>query len=1131
MSKNILKSHMLKEMERSFHLTEARELASGRKKPGKFGGPIPANYKPRPAGPMPKKTKFLQEIEPKDGVEQQNQPPRKKKKKQKSKGAPASISAEINKPTVKAQSAQTLSKGPTKQEKKSQTSPKNKTIKRPLDSSKDESGGPKKKQKKVAVTTKGKAPLKNKKSEARINGKGPVPIPKSSINGRKGASTPANPGMVVPIALASIELSESEDDDQNEEVLNGNCDLKELIQDDSGDGVSDLFKDPQIFKASKRDKGVVINLAAPFKDYEVVNANQLQPKSSGIVKKISVFEEALLSDGGTIESDDEDGSSEESEVSFFQEDSHADGCTEESDDEDGSDGWEERKVSLFEGNSLCEESEDEDWSPSENGSSDDMETDSEDSGSDGWEERKVSLFEGNSLCEESEDEDWSPSENESSDDMETDSEDSESEESYNEESFDSETFDFSLYNSDLDSTFEPEEDSLNEDSGSYDDSCSENSIDSLPPHLKPEPLIIEEIFDDEVTGNIENKNSNNKGHPEDSLQLALVLKKPDGPAEIRTQQLEHPVAVPPENIREEAEDMEQPENDQAEPEAVDNTQYTSAPTDNNAPFYRNPEARLSELSVFENSLKSNHVLAVIKEDLEFYGTVILTLLGGQITVNGYRPRCQESLTIYSPKGINWVCVSPKKSKRPGKDKIDWDKLNLNFTRAQLERIQANFESQTDAIVLLQRNTSSQRLVDGFEKHMSQNVFPQVNTSNRPLHRTESLLHCLVQSSDGQRTMQVPQVWNKLRLLANSRMMFVGGKGVGKSSLLRYLVNRSLGQFPKILLIDLDIGQPELFVAQTVSCTLIEEPLLGPGFFLNKQPDRAYAVGHVNVVMCAEEYANAVTQLARHIQKDAKYQNLPWLINTMGYNKGFGTELVALLADRFRPTDVVQIESKMAINNFDSPLEWSTLAQSTPIVYTSDEFVVKEIPKYTLHKLASAVPLKERGAWSMSAKDLRYSNLLARLSSCLTGNAKTLTDLQPVVVSLELLKIQHLTSEEYTREELIQGMEANVVYLCRQDEGPPECLGIGVVRAIDYENGKLYLVPAMPLIRLTFVNCLVLGGELTLPQGYFKNQGSDVSSSVPFVFNLEDSKSSKSIQQIYHRTPAFLGAPGARKQCN
>lgn len=83
---------------------------------------------------------------------------------------------------------------------------------------------------------------------------------------------------------------------------------------------------------------------------------------------------------------------------------------------------------------------------------------------------------------------------------------------------------------------------------------------------------------------------------------------------------------------------------------------------------------------------------------------------------------------------------------------------------------------------------------------------------------------------------------------------------------------------------------------------------------------------------------------------------------------------------------------------------------------------------------------------------------------------------------------------------------------------------GVVRAIDYEAKKLYLVPAMPLKRLTSVNCLVLSGDLCLPQGFFKDQGRGVANSVPFVFFIDDSKASKSVQQIYHRAPGFLGNP-------
>lgn len=81
-----------------------------------------------------------------------------------------------------------------------------------------------------------------------------------------------------------------------------------------------------------------------------------------------------------------------------------------------------------------------------------------------------------------------------------------------------------------------------------------------------------------------------------------------------------------------------------------------------------------------------------------------------------------------------------------------------------------------------------------------------------------------------------------------------------------------------------------------------------------------------------------------------------------------------------------------------------------------------------------------------------------------------------------------------------------------------------MRAIDYEAKILYLVPAMPLHLLSEVNCLVLGGSMCLPQGFFKDQGAGVANNVPFVFIIDDNRSSKSIQQIYFRPPGFLPQP-------
>ncbi|KAH8411064.1 hypothetical protein KR222_011274 [Zaprionus bogoriensis] len=551
------------------------------------------------------------------------------------------------------------------------------------------------------------------------------------------------------------------------------------------------------------------------------------------------------------------------------------------------------------------------------------------------------------------------------------------------------------------------------------------------------------------------------------------------------------------------------------------------------------DAQLLELSVFENSLKTNDVLAVLKQDMELYGSAVVTLLAGQISINGYRARPHEALTIYSPKGLNWVVISPRPNKQRGKQALDWSSTTLQaiFSRAQLDNIAGNYNAQRDAIVLLQRNSAAQRLQCIFGRHMAEHVFPQLNASSRPHYASEYLLNCLLQCSVPGSGLQVPTVWTKLALQASTRLLVAGGKGVGKSTLLRYLLNRHLRQpFQRLLLIDLDIGQPELFVPQTVYCSLVDAPLLGHGLFLNSQPERAYAVGHVNIVMCAEQYVRAVRQLLAHCRSNANYAGIPWLINTMGYNKGFGMELMALLVHCVQPTDVVQIAGAKAINNYDEPLDWRHLSQLKPIIYAAEEFRLAgaALPKYTLHQLRSAVPAVEqqRGsrAWRMSARDVRYANLLARLSCALRGNARHLSDCLPVQVELSALQLLQLGAEqEYTREELIAGLEANLVYLCRRQpkERTVECLGIGVVRAIDYQAQRLYLLPAMPLQRLCGVNCLVLCGDACLPQGFFKEQGAGVANKVPFVFITDDSRASKSVQQIYHRAPGFLGAPNRR----
>jgi polynucleotide 5'-hydroxyl-kinase GRC3/NOL9 len=63
----------------------------------------------------------------------------------------------------------------------------------------------------------------------------------------------------------------------------------------------------------------------------------------------------------------------------------------------------------------------------------------------------------------------------------------------------------------------------------------------------------------------------------------------------------------------------------------------------------------------------------------------------------------------------------------------------------------------------------------------------------------------------------------------------GGKGVGKSTLSCWSVNRILEFVPEVLYIDLDPGQAEFTPPGLISLVLVTEPLVGPNFTHLKQP--------------------------------------------------------------------------------------------------------------------------------------------------------------------------------------------------------------------------------------------------------------------------------------------------------
>lgn len=407
---------------------------------------------------------------------------------------------------------------------------------------------------------------------------------------------------------------------------------------------------------------------------------------------------------------------------------------------------------------------------------------------------------------------------------------------------------------------------------------------------------------------------------------------------------------------------------------------------------------------FFNAFNSNSVLVLLRDPFYIYGTVRLTLLAGSMEVYGHSLKLNTEVEIFSPRGCSVIEIASS----PTKTDISQESLSeilksykSQFCLNDLKTIESLYNPETDAVVLLRRNEERKKVVQQYKKFMNENVFPNINniSADRHLYNSEYLLRCMINiSSQEQKCLRLPKDWQKFELTSRSRVMLAGGKSVGKSTLLRYLINRHLPR--KVLLIDLDIGQPEVFIPQTVSCTVIEQPLLGPGFLLNLQPEISFAVGHTNIALCAHKYLSAVRSLLAYCREQKSFEDIPWLVNTMGYNKGFGLELISVLVQE-PLTDVIQLQSSKEINNFESTLQAHVLSNIPHVLFSEEYERIKEELKsnwnYRLHVWPSAVQQESRyqKEWEMSAKDLRFAMLLARLSQALQGHADWLTDVKPV----------------------------------------------------------------------------------------------------------------------------------------
>ncbi|KNE67111.1 hypothetical protein AMAG_12186 [Allomyces macrogynus ATCC 38327] len=145
-------------------------------------------------------------------------------------------------------------------------------------------------------------------------------------------------------------------------------------------------------------------------------------------------------------------------------------------------------------------------------------------------------------------------------------------------------------------------------------------------------------------------------------------------------------------------------------------------------------------------------------------------------------------------------------------------------------------------------------------------------------------------------------------------MAIGAKGHGKSTLNRMLVNVLLSTFSQVAFLDMDPGQAEFTEPGVLGLTVVDFPVLGPGYLY--RPARPLLaeqfLGAVTPQACPDIYLQHVRTLVAAYRAYAaeawakERRVVPLVVNTLGWVRGFGLELLKEAMAEVAPTHVLHL---------------------------------------------------------------------------------------------------------------------------------------------------------------------------------------------------------------------------------
>ncbi|KAL4623755.1 polynucleotide 5'-hydroxyl-kinase NOL9 [Arapaima gigas] len=518
----------------------------------------------------------------------------------------------------------------------------------------------------------------------------------------------------------------------------------------------------------------------------------------------------------------------------------------------------------------------------------------------------------------------------------------------------------------------------------------------------------------------------------------------------------------------------------------------------------------------------------------FRGTCLLTCLYGRVEVLGFTiEEGQQPYHIFSPATICPLSItamdnSSASTKSRKERRLEAKTIIRKYLSTEpRKRLKTKVTSKSSLVLLEPLETPLTQFMGSLPEY--RNLF---SLTSRELKLQSVAVDCplsavgLIPLQGSEHGLAVSQSYrDALTTLVNACageesegcpiILVCGARNTGKSTFNRHLINTLLNHTSSVDYLECDLGQTEFTPPGCLSLSTVTKPLLGAPFTHLQNPQRMVFYGESSCERDLDRYLESLKFLWRSYNRE-----MPVVINTMGWVKGFGFQLLVDLIRLFSVTHVVQLSHggttqcpALTPTFLQSAHGWQTRPPAPPVLGQETEGSVGPHG----HVLIGVQSVFEGAGTSSSLtysrsniiRDLALLGYFSQLQTPGPGPVRPLHCFTPYQVPISAVALR-VTHSEVAPAHILYVANGSLVALCCLGEkvggtgGPVllsqtpicKCVGFGVVRGIDMARGLLFLVtPVAPSV-LHQVNCLLLGA-IMLPHTLVKTQAG-VQGDMPYV---------------------------------